>query len=99
MCVCFPHLAECAVTDTASELLRLSDLISHPFLLIQFLSEGLQFGQSQLQGQPVYMTSGGVLQHVLKKRGSERDQMQVLLGEKSHVFVTLHDSDFFSYSI
>lgn len=63
------HLAKQAVADAAGELLSLGDLISDSFLLIQLLSQHLQLGECQLQGEPVHVALRSIFKHVLEKRG------------------------------
>lgn len=54
-----------AVTDALGQLLDLSHLVGQPLLFVQLLSQGLQFRQGELEGQPVSVSFGGVLQHIL----------------------------------
>lgn len=70
------HLAEVA-SCTLCDLLNLSLLISQTLLFIQFLGEGLQLGESELQGQPVSVGRWRVSQHVLFKTNEKSEQADV----------------------
>lgn len=60
------HLVEAAaVADALGQLLDLGHLVGQPLLLIELLGQRLQLGEGELQGEPVGVAPGRVLQHVL----------------------------------
>lgn len=59
------HLVKVSAPRTVCYLVNLSLLISKMLLFVEFLSQGLQFSESQLQGQPITVGLWSVFQHVL----------------------------------
>lgn len=62
------HLAELVSSCALLELLDLRLQVGQTLLLVELLSQDLQLGEGQLQGETVAMVLGSVPQHVLSDR-------------------------------